>query len=510
MVVLAVDVGTTSIKAGLFDENLEVERINSVKADVEYSNKNWAEINSEKLWDSVIEACKALVEFKEPDALIFGAHMAGVVPVDEEGNALRKIITWLDERAAGLPEDMWKGFLKIQGYNVFKLWKFIRITGGAPSKTGKDPISKILWLRENEPDIFNKTIKILDVRGYLVARATGNFVTSPDEANLTWLADTRNGQAEWCERILKDYGIPKNLLPEIRNCTEIAGEVNEAARRELGIEGNVKVLVGSGDVAAAAVGSGAVKENEIHIYIGTSDWVAAHVSRRKTDVFHYIGSLLSAIPKKYLLIAEQEVAAGALEWAMKLFDIENQYDFVKEAVCDLKPSRVIFLPWLYGERAPVDDPHVRGGLINFSFDCGKAELLNAVMEGVAMNIKWVYGYVEKMTSFQREVSLVGGGALFDKWCEILASSIRRKVKRLKNPEQTGLRGLATMAYVGLGRESFESAAAKFKVDRIFEVDERCAEIYERKFKCYREIYERLKKIYRELNSPENYFVYDLP
>ena len=147
-----------------------------------------------------------------PDAIVFGAHMAGVVPVDEEGNALRNIITWLDERAAGLPEDVWEGLVKIQGYSLTKLIKFLRLTGGAP-RTGKDPISKIVWIRENEPDVFNKTCKMLNVRGYIVAGATRSFVTSPDEAHLTWLADTRGKKARWSESILKDYDLPISAFP---------------------------------------------------------------------------------------------------------------------------------------------------------------------------------------------------------------------------------------------------------------------------------------------------------
>ncbi len=167
--ILAVDVGTTSIKAGIVStENFEAEITESTRAVVEYPEKHWAEKNPERLWNSIVEVCKPLAEKANPDAIVFGAHMAGVVPVDEEGNALRNIITWLDERAAGLPEDIWNGLVKIQGYSLTKLIKFLRLTGGAPSRTGKDPISKIVWIKENEPDVFNKAFKMLDVRGYLL------------------------------------------------------------------------------------------------------------------------------------------------------------------------------------------------------------------------------------------------------------------------------------------------------------------------------------------------------
>ncbi|WP_230972455.1 xylulokinase [Archaeoglobus neptunius] len=498
--ILGVDVGTTSIKAAVVDtSSFEPVKFESVKAVVEYPKKHWAEKNPETLWNSIAEVCRAVAD-SSVDAVVFDAHMAGVVPVDENGNALRNIITWLDERAGGLPDDVWKGLIKIQGYSLRKLIKFLRITGGAPSRTGKDPISKIIWIRDNEPDVFNKTHKMLDVRGYLVARATGNFVTSPDEAHLTWLADTRGRRARWSESILKDYNLPLSLFPEIKNSTEIAGYLTPQAASELGLNEGVPVIVGSGDVCATAVGSGAVRDNECHIYIGTSDWVAAHISDRKTDIFHFIGSLLSAIPEKYLLIAEQETAAGAIEWAMKLVGIEGQYDLVEKLVNEAEGGKLLFMPWFYGERAPIDDPYVRGGLINISLDHGRGEVLRAMMEGVAMNIKWVYGYVEKMTGHQKEVSIVGGGALFDAWCQIIASAIKRPVKRIKSPELTGLRGIATMAAVGLGMETFESAAAKFRVDRVFRPNEKEAKTYDRMFEHYKSVYGKLKKIYRSLNS----------
>ena len=499
--ILAVDVGTTSIKAAVMDiSTFESVKEASTKAIVEYPKKHWAEKDPEKLWESIAEVCRTVTEGREVEAVIFGAHMAGVVPVDSEGEALRDIIIWLDERAAGLPRDVWSGPLKIQGYSLPKLIKFLRLTGGAPSRTGKDPISKIVWIKENEPDVFSKTHKFLDVKGYLIARATGSFVTSPDEAHLTWLADTRGGRARWSESILKDYGLGSALFPEIKNSTDIAGPLLPQAASELGVEGRVPVIVGTGDVCAAAIGSGAVRDNQCHIYVGTSDWVAAHLSRRKTDIFHFIGSLMSAIPGKYLLIAEQEVAAGALEWAMKLVGIEGEYQLVAEMVERAEPGKMIFMPWFYGERAPIDDPYVRGGLVNVGLDHGREEVLRAMMEGVAMNIKWIYSYVEKMTARQEEVSIVGGGALFDVWCQIIASAVNRPLKRMKNPQQTGLRGLATMAAVGLGKETFESAAEKFRVDRIFKPREEEVRVYNRLFEHYKELYNRLKKIYRKLNS----------
>ncbi|MBO8182218.1 MAG: carbohydrate kinase [Archaeoglobus sp.] len=502
--VLAFDVGTTSIKCAAVNlDNFEVVSTASTKAKVIHPERDWAEKEPETLWESIVEISRKAAEGYEEEikALIFVAHMAGIVPISKEGEPLRNIITWLDERAAGLPEDLWKGLLKIQGYNLFKVLKFLRITGGAPSKTGKDVISKIVWIARNEPDVFDKTFKFLDVKGFLISKCTGEFVTSPDEANLTWLADTRGRKAVWSESIMKDYGLNSGKFPEVKLSIDIAGEVNGKVAEEMGVQAGIPVVVGAGDIPSAAIGSGAIGEGDLHIYIGTSDWVAGHLSKRKTDISHYIGSLLSAIPERYLLIAEQEVAAGALEWFLKLIGMEGKYEEVSDLVSKSE-NNLIFLPWLYGERAPIDDPWVRGGLFNFSLENDKADILRAVMEGVALNIKWAYIFTEKLAAkTQQAVNMVGGGALFDVWCQMVADAIDRPIRRIKNPQETGIRGAAAIAAVSIGKaKSFEEAVAKFEVDKVFKPDKDSASKFNTKFREFEEAYKKLRKIYRRLNG----------
>ncbi len=493
--ILSIDVGTTSIKCSAINDDYEVVSSASTKAILEHPKKGWVEKDPDLLWESIATTVSKL-DLKQVSAIVFSAHMAGVLPVDREGNPLRKIITWLDERAAGLPEDVWSGALKLSGYSITKLIKFLRITGGAPSKTGKDPISKIVWIKENEPDVFSKTYKILGVNGYLIKRAADAYVINPDDAHLTWLADTRGG-IKWCERLLKDYGIPKELLPEIKNSTDIAGKLTHEAARDLGLDAGIPVVVGAGDVCSTAVGSGAVRDRELHVYIGTSDWVAGHSEKRKTDVFHYIGSLTSAIPGKYLVIAEQEVAAGALEWVMKIGGVEGKYEEVEQLVSSTKPGK-IFMPWMYGERCPIDDPHLRGGVINLSLDDGLGELLRSVMDGVALNLKWAYTYMEKIMGRQDAVNAVGGGTLFDVWCQIIADAINRPIKRMSKPQHAAVRGAAVIANVALGKDTFEGASRKFTVDKVFKPKN--PEVYAKLFKIYVEVYKKLRGVYKKLSE----------
>jgi xylulokinase len=503
--ILAVDVGTTKVKVGLVDPRC-FRVINRAVEDavIETPRHGWAEVDAELLWDRLCALSSSIVSEGNGRVLsvVFSGHMAGVVPVDREGNPLRKLITWLDERAAGHPRSLWGGFPRVKGYNAFMLLEFLRITGGAPGRTGKDPLSKILWIRENEPDVWSKTFKVLGTNSFLIAKATGSYMVSPDDASLTWLVDTRGFDFKWHPRLLRRFGLNVSMFPAITKSTDIAGLLRRDAAKCLGLSEGIPVVVGSGDMTSAAIGSGAVGENEVHIYIGTSDWVAAHVTRRKLDLFNYIGSIPSGIPGYYLLVAEQEMAGGALDKVLELVGLKGEYE---EALRIAEKSSVgaaglLFTPWLYGERAPVDDPDIRGSIINLSLVHGKGDVVRAVLEGVALNIKWVYNVVERMTRRQGHVYITGGGAQSSLWCQVVSNAINRVLWRIEDPQDATLRGAGVIASVALGLTSFKDATSRFKVDKVFEPDERSAGYYEKLFRIYVKAYRALRGLMKDLSS----------
>ncbi|MEM0496928.1 MAG: FGGY-family carbohydrate kinase, partial [Acidilobaceae archaeon] len=442
-----------------------------------------------------------IVNGRQVRALVFSGHLAGVVPVDSNCNPLRNLIIWLDERASGYPRELFSGLIRFKGYNLLRLLEFLLVTGGAPSKTGKDPISKILWIRDNEPDIWNKTFKFLGTNSFLLAKTTGNYVTSPDDASLTWLLDTRNFRNIWSLRLLRKYGIPIDKLPRIARSIDIAGRIKLEAAKELNIDPNIPVIVGSGDLTSAAVGSGAISKGELHIYVGTSDWIAGHIRERRVDLSHYIGSIPSAIPDMYLIIAEQEVAGAALDFIIEKLGLKGEYDTIENLVMIARPGSqgLIFTPWLYGERCPIDDPEARGALIGLSLAHRREDILRAVMEGVALNIKWAYTYIEKIVGFQNDIRIIGGGAKSDIWCQIIADSIDRTISRVSDPHHATMRGAAMIASLAVGRfKSFEEAAARLSIDKVFKPDIERVNIYNKIFKNYIETYSSLSKIFKSL------------
>ncbi len=505
---LCFDVGTTNVKGAIVSmKDFRAIYTKSVKAEVVYPKIGYAEIDVDRLWGQITYLASELYSIadreviKDLRSMVFTAHMAGVIPIDVEGHPLRNGIIWLDERGKGLPRELFSGVIKISGYNIFRLIEFLRITGGAPSKTGKDPLSKILWIKENEPDIYRSTYKFLDVKGYLIYRATGGIYTSPDEAHLTWLADTRS-RVKWSRKLLDRYGIDESKLPLIGRSIDIAGYVDGELLDILRLRDGLPVFIGAGDLTTAALGSGAVEDGVPHIYVGTSSWIAAHTPKRLLDISHYMGTLYSAIPDKYLFIAEQEVAGAALDYFMDLFNIDDYRNVDKMLEdMDVKDSNLIFLPWMYGERAPIDDPYLGGGLLNLRFEYGVEDILRAVLEGVALNIGWAYQYFKRKIPWNGPVYIVGGGAKSDIWVQIISDILNNRLVRPIEPENAGVRGSAIIASVGLNiYKSFQDAARYIPMDKTFKPKRSERGRYQKLQTIFNGMYDRLKDIYRCLNG----------
>jgi len=507
--VLVYDIGTTAVKSALVDlETLKVTRSASTPVPMKYPTPREAVMNPEDLWKAVVDTSREVAgsEILRPEAVTIISQMAGVLPMNSEIKPLMDIMTWLDERAAGYPKSLFKGLLKVSGYNLFQILQFLRITGGAPSKTGKDPISKILWLKHEAPEIWSKTKIILDVKGYLLHRMADTKVTTTDEANLSWLMDTRKGKYGWSTSILSKYGIPRELLPDIVEPTKIVGSLGKEASRQLKVKEGTPVVAGAGDVVGAASGSGMTGVGETHIYIGTSNWLAAHIDKRLLDISHYMGSLLSAIPGRYLFIAEQEVAAGALEWMLdrlKCGDGEERYDCMKRHIENTPPGSggLLFAPWMYGERSPIDDEHVRGVLLNLSLSHGDGHLIRSVVEGVAFNIRFAYEYFRKHIPPRGGVNIVGGGALIDEWCQIISDLLGVEVRRTIQPRMVGARGGAVIAGVGIGYyRGFDEASKLVGIERVFTPERERSVYYNDRFEYYVGLYKSLKKLFKEMNK----------
>ena len=517
--ILAIDLGTSGPKVALFSARGVLIGSEAETTRLLLTPNGGAEQDPDDWWSAIDRAVRRLLardlaSASSIVAIAVTAQWAGTVAVDRSGRALRNAIIWLDQRGAPHIQRAVSGPLRFQGYGVDKLWHWLRLTGGIPTLSGKDPIAHILYLRHAEPHIHQQTYKYLEPKDYLNLRLTGLFATSPDTATLHWLTDNRNIHAiDYHSGLLKLGGIERDKLPDLVPTANVLGPILPGVAVAWGLGRHVKVVIGAPDILSAAVGSGAVRDDELHLYIGTSAWLSAHVPAKKTDLLHNMASLPSAIPGRYLLINEQDVAGGCLNFLRdNVFYPEDllqshpaPHDFYARidhmvahtpAGCD----GVIFTPWLNGERSPVEDHRVRGGFHNLSLRNTRSHMVRAVFEGVALNARWLLGHAEAFVGRRSEgIRIVGGGARSDAWCQIFADVFDRPIHQVAEPLHANTRGAAIMAAVALGELRIDDVPALVPVTRTFTPDPLHRKTYDRLAMEFVNIYKQNKAIHARLN-----------
>ena len=259
-----------------------------------------------------------------------------------------------------------------------------------------------------------------------------------------------------------------------------------------------------------------MRDYETHLYLGTSSWLACHVPFKKTDLLHNMAAMPSANPERYVLINEQECAGNCLNYLRdnlvypddelaaytRPADVYQRFDRIAEKV-QAGSGKVIFTPWLYGERTPIDDYAVRGGFFNQSLQTTRAHLVRAVFEGVAYNSRWLLKYVEQFIGRRVDaINAVGGGAKSDVWCQIHADVLNRTIKQVKDPLLACVRGASFLAAVALEALSFGDIPERVQIARTYEPNPANRQIYDELFKEFVNIYGRNKSIYARLNKAQ--------
>lgn len=276
MYIIIYDFGTSSVKTCLFSIDSEIKLVASSNAgyNLYISDNGGAEQDTEEWWAALCSTTKELfrksgVKPDEIEGMAFCSQMQGSVFVDENANAVRPPMNYLDQKGANEFEKcMGTGIIKVSGCNLYKLIRNL-IVNYAASISAKDPVWKYKWVEHNEPDVFKKIYKWLDVGDYLVARTTGKIVRTADSAFATFLYDTRKGREGWNKGLLKMYGVKPEHLPEIIDCTDFVGGLTEEAAKDLGLVKGIPVFGGGGDTTFVSIGAGCTRPGDTHIYIGT-------------------------------------------------------------------------------------------------------------------------------------------------------------------------------------------------------------------------------------------------
>jgi xylulokinase len=518
-IVLAWDLGTSGAKVGLVRASGEVLATEFEPVALLLSNGG-AEQRPDDWWRALLRATervlsRELVPRSSIAALGVTAQWAGTVMVDAAGRALENAVIWMDTRGAPAVKRLTGGFPEISGYALHKLWRWMRLTGGAPTHAGKDPVGHILWLREARPELHARAHKFLEPKDYLTSRLTGRFTATFDSIAMHWVTDNRDPtRIRYDAALLGRLGLTSDRMPELCAATDVIGKLLPEWARALGLEDGVVVVGGSADVHSAAIGAGTTQNFKGHLYVGTSSWISCHLPQKKTDVLHNLAALPSAIPGRYLLLNSQETAGACLthlrdnllfaddeletrspENALALFDRIA-------ARAPAGSGRLLFLPWLYGERTPVEDARLRGGFVNYSLEHGRAHVLRAVLEGVAFNSRWLFGCIERFIGQRMdELRFIGGGASSDLWCQIFADVLDRPILRVESPRLSNLRGAALIAFVGIGELDFDAVEERVPVAGRFEPRAEARALYGELFAEFLELHAKNRAILGRLNRP---------
>ncbi len=497
--IIAHDFGTSGDKAVLTDLKGNVLASEYREYPLLYPKAHWVEQDPKDWWRAFCETTQAVAKkAKSPDeilALAPSAQMITIMPVDQKGKPLRNSINWLDLRAT--KEGDWLQQFVDEIYPVL---------GMAPSV--KDIVSRILWIKENEPQIYAKTHKFMDCKDYLELKLTGNFVTDWSNASLYGLFNIN--KHKWSERVCEITGISPEKLPDAYPSTEIIGEVTQKAAKEVGVPTGTPVIATGGDVAVAAIGSGSVKEGDSHVCIGTATWIGVTTKEVIIDPQKRYLTMCSGDPKKKILMGEMETGGAALRWLRDMLrrtlNLPNpealSYSTMDKWATKVPPGsdQLLFTPWMSGERSPLNDHNARGTYLGLKLGHTAGHLIRAILEGVAFNIRWILDSVEETAPFHiQDISGVGGGAASKLWMQIISNVTGRKIRIVKEPLNAGSIGASLTAAVALDVfPDFESLLEVIPIKTQIQCKQDAYYIYSQLFPIYKEAYKQLSPIFNRL------------
>jgi xylulokinase len=490
------DLGTGGDKAVLVDLQGRVLATAFEPYELHHPAPHIAEQDPEDYWRAVGITTRAVLAQagarpEDVAAIGFAGQMLTLVPLDARGVPTRTAISWMDSRADAEARRLVR---RLGGPRVVRA-----VAGAVPS--GKDIVCKLTWLKKREPEVFARTAAFCDATGYLVARATGELIADHTAAGGTGLLNRKT--REWDRVLTTLIQAPVAKLPAIRACADIIGGLRPDAAADLALPAGTPVVAGLGDVPAAQVGAGALEPGDAHICLGTSGWLCVTTTEPKDLGRNGIFALPAADPTSFAMVGEMETAGECLDWfADHLCEPGTTVaDLLAEAEA-VPPGAggVVFLPWMFGERAPITDTTLRGGFVNLSLEHRRGHLVRAILEGVALNLRWVLEVVEKAGHPCPTLRAIGGGSRSDLWLQIVADATGRRVEAVTNAQSAGAVGAALTAAVGLGRlPDYAAVKPLVATDRTFTPDASRAALYDLHYGAFRCAHPALTRVGRLLN-----------
>ena len=530
MYIIIYDFGTSSVKTCLFQIDSQIHLITGSTAEygLYISDNGGAEQDVEEWWAALCSTTrdvlkKSDVKPEKIEGMAFCSQMQGSVFVDENGSALRRPMNYLDQKGFKEYKDcMGRGVIKVSGCSLYKLLRNLRVNY-AGSTSAKDPVWKYKWVENNEPEVFKKVYKWLDIGDYLTSRCTGRIVRTADTAFATFLYDTRKGKEGWNKGLLKMYKVDPDHMPDIIDCTDQVGGLTKKAAQELGLVEGIPVFGGGGDTTFVNIGAGCIKPGDTHIYVGTSGWVSTFMDHQTVDINAMITGVLSAKHGYFNYYAELETAGKCFEWVANHLaldeigvylnnstvadDLESKYkslyDYLSEEVSKSPPGAngVIFTPWLHGNRCPFEDSNAGGMFFNIRIENGKRDMIRAVLEGICYHLRWLLECSEKKVKTSDTIRFVGGGALSPVTCQMLADITGRTIETVNNTQEVGAIGTALVVAAGIkGVDVLELSRQLVKPNHVYIPNSENKKVYERNYRVFKNLYKSNAAYFKQLNS----------
>ncbi len=528
--IIIYDFGTSSVKTCLFEISSEIRLVadSSAGYGLYISDDGGAEQDTEEWWAALCSTTSDLfsktdVKPSDIEGMAFCSQMQGSVFVDEEGNALRRPMNYLDQKGVKEYKNcMGRGIIKVSGCSLYKLVRNITVNY-ACSTSAKDPVWKYKWVENNEPDVFKRIYKWLDIGDYLTSRCTGRIIRTADSAFATFLYDTRKGKEGWNKGLLKMYKVIPDHMPEIIDSTDQAGTLTAKAAKELGLKEGIPVFGGGGDTTFVNIGAGCTRPDDTHIYVGTSGWVSTFMDHQTVDIDAMITGVLSAKHGYFNYYAELETAGKCYEWVLNHLALDeidvymnktkvtdnyesrfiSLYDYLSSEVAKVPPGAngVIFTPWLHGNRCPFEDSNAAGMFFNIRVENTKRDLIRAVLEGICYHLRWLLESVEKKVRTSDTIRFVGGGALSPVICQMLSDITGRTIETVNNAQEAGAIGAALVVAAGIkGEDVLELARRLVKANHTYVPNPNNKEVYERNYKVFKNLYKSNALNFKELNA----------
>jgi len=513
--ILAIDVGTSNIKTAVVRRDGELVGTGGASVETKLLPEGGAEQDPEQIWQAVLEAsAQALAPVKDRNAIkgiACDSQYSSIVPVDANGRATAHMVLWMDKRGAPARLDKLPGGRGMSP-SLFQQLRWLQIHAIPPLDSGADSLAHMRWIALARPEAYAKTATFLEAMDYVNMRLCGRRVANRCSAFMLLLTDNRRPNPSYHPRLVKWSGIDADKLPELVPIGEPLGPLLPEVAQTLGLSDETLVFPGINDTQAGGIGTYAFTGTHVGIAIGTTAVIVTHVPFKKTDIRNSLVSMPSPIDGQYFVMGEAGIGGRALEYFLEKLvfaddrfaehGLEDKFEALHDAVEGVPPGSdgVLFLPWLSGSLAPAEDGRMRGGFLNMSLETTRAHLGRAVLEGVALNLRWALEAVGRFAKRKpSHVLFYGGGALSSLWSQIIADVHQIPVHQLRDPEFTPCRGTALLAFHRLGELALDEIQAGVPVEHVFEPRRELADRYDVLFGQFVRAFHQNRKIFHTLN-----------